>query len=138
MDKEELEKKAEKEILQEIVQRGFVDTTTEFERIPVVRIHVADFNRDSLETNLEYLEKHYIVDADKIVISTRLKVLLKRFLRKVVGAYIKPLIQDQNLYNTNVSEGMDMIYAYILENEKKMRHLEATVKELEEKVREEI
>lgn len=136
MDREILVKQAEKEILQEIAAKGYKDTTMDFDKIPVVRINVSKFNKDSLETNLQYLEQHYIVDADKIVMSTRVKILMKRFLRKVVGAYIKPLVQDQNLYNTNVSEGMDMMYAYILENEKKMRCMEAVIKELKERLQE--
>jgi|GEM_PF-2008866 len=123
------------EIRQEIRDKGISGDLLDFSDPSLGGFTVPLFNPQEMLMDLQAVHGNYYVDPVR-PLGDGLKGKIKKALRKSVLFYIKPMVEDQNLYNINVLDTLKQMYAYVCAQEtykKRMdRMLERILKENEE------
>lgn len=111
------------EIRENIKKRNYDEDILNFEDIPGgYYTEYKDFNLDRLQLNISNVNDSWQVPIYRHLHSDRgfignLKTFLKRAIRKVTKFYVIPFVEDQNNFNSNVTNCLNTINAYILKNE---------------------
>lgn len=111
------------EIRENIAKRNYEEDILSFEDIPGgYYTEYKDFNLDRLQLNISNVNDSWQIPIYRHLPSERgfigaLKIFLKRAIRKVTKFYVIPFVEDQNNFNSNVTNCLNTINAYILKNE---------------------
>lgn len=76
-----------------------------------------------ITAGLAALRKNYYVDSGVRSVSLGIKWKIKKIIEKVVGLYVKPIVNDQNLYNINLLQMMEELSDIIERQEKEIEQL---------------
>lgn len=123
------------EIRQEIKNKGISEDLLEFSDPSLAGLSVPIFCKQEMMADLQAVNESYYVDPVR-PLGSGVKGAIKKILRRCMLFYVKPMVEEQNLYNINVMDTLKQMYAYVCTQEtykKRMdRMLERLLKENEE------
>lgn len=85
-----------------------------------------------MAAGLAALRRNYYVDSGVRSVSSGTKRKIKKMIEKVVGLYVKPIVNDQNLYNINLLQMMEELSDIIERQEKEIEQLKRKLLEADE------
>lgn len=80
-----------------------------------------------VEAELMALRKNYYVDSGVRSTSPGIKRRIKKGIEKVAGLYVKPIVNDQNLYNINLLQTIEKLCNMIAQQEAEIAQLKQTI-----------
>ncbi|WP_270816621.1 hypothetical protein [Hungatella effluvii] len=120
------------EIRNEIQNNGFEDNCPAFDDIAVHKFNVGIWDLDEFEDSVLQVNENQYIDPEWKIPSKGIKKIIKLVIRKIVNTYTRPIVDDQNLYNRNLQSSINMIYSYIVENEKYKKRQQRMMEHMEE------
>lgn len=76
-----------------------------------------------ISAGLSALRRNYYINSGVRSVSSGIKWTIKKMIEKVVGPYVKPIINDQNLYNINLLQMLEELSDIIEQQEKEIEQL---------------
>ena len=86
-------------------------------------------NMQEMLGDLQSASENYFVDPAR-PLGGGLKGKIKKIIRKCVLFYVKPITEDQNLYNINVLDTLKQMYAYVQAQETYKRRMDRMMERL--------
>lgn len=100
------------EIRQEIKDKGMLEELLSFSDVSFSGYTIPVLNLQQLQGDMQAANENYFVDPVR-PLEGGLKGKIKKIIRKCILFYIRPIVEDQNLYNINMLDCMKQFYAYI-------------------------
>ena len=101
-----------KEIQEEIKEKGLTDDLPKFQSLaPGSSMTV--FDKDFFTESLYKMNSGYKIAAYRHLNGTKIMILIKRVLRKLMKFYIEPITYDVSNFNTYTVQTMNQVGAYI-------------------------
>lgn len=132
-------KKIMEKIQVDIIEKGYSEDLPDFadEYFLVPPINRGEFEAKELQLELQNLKGlwevqcHRQLSGDGVV--GKMKVFIKRVIRKSVKFYVKPIVEEQNMFNARVAKMFDIMNLYIEKAQKENEELKRRIEQLEEK-----
>lgn len=86
-----------------------------------------------MEDELLALRQNYYVNTEICDNSVGVKRKIKKLVGKITGLYIKPIINNQNLYNINLLQAIEKMCFLINEQDRELTYLRGIVSDTVEK-----
>jgi len=85
-----------------------------------------------IAAELAALRRNYYVNSGVRSASLGIKWKIKKAIEKVVGLYVKPIVNDQNLYNINLLQALEKMSHIIERQESEIAQLRQKLSEADE------
>lgn len=120
------------QIKAELEELGYCGQTPEF-REGGENVCKEDILPSRMEDELMALRQNYYVNTENHSDTSGFKNKIKRLIGKITGLYIKPIINNQNLYNINLLQAIEKMCFLIHEQERELMYLKGLISDMEEK-----
>lgn len=100
------------EIRNEIKEKGINEELIAFSEASLPEFITPVWSKQKLQGDLQAASENYFVDPAR-KLTNDWKGLIKKLIRRVTQIYVRPLVEDQNLFNINTLDCMKQFYAYI-------------------------
>ena len=118
------------EIRKQIQEEGLKDDALEFKEIGIGSFIPPIFKIEALEEEIQSANENMFIDFDVEIRTSPIKKVIKKVIKKLMYFQLKPVVSDQNLYNMSVVRTINLIYSYILENERKKYRMDRIINKL--------
>lgn len=140
-------KEAMKNVRKTINSRNYSDTIVSFNEIPIPETYentgwqltAQPYHEDELIKSVININKCNKIEYYKEItgngsIFDGIIIIIKRLIRKAVHFLIKPLIDDQNMFNLNTSVSVAELTKYAIESQKKNDYYENEILYLKKEI----
>lgn len=120
------------QIKTELEELGYRDQAPEF-RKGGKRICKEGVLSLRMEDELMALRQNYYVNTEIYDNTNGFKSRIKKLIGKITGLYIKPIINNQNLYNIDLLQAVEKLCFLVNEQERELMYLKGLIPDIEEK-----
>ena len=120
------------EIRQGIIKNGYQSDNIDFSSIPGISPYGSDDLKNRLADNIGSLRTDHYVVSYRVLKSNRILgpfiILTKKAIRKALGFYIEPIVNDQNVINRLATYSLSDMYYELETLKKRVKYLEEEIK----------